>query len=153
MEGEYDIFKDPSFKPAAKLAQGTSPLLNRYLRQDLQFKTDILYQGPLGGGYPSCDINQPQIQERSGGTGHACGACGGKRADTATAPGDGHQPRDARLCRARLVPTRWETAARLASTPSTISNPSWRAGCRRPVMGRATICTRTRTSVSRSSAT
>jgi carboxypeptidase C (cathepsin A) len=52
VEGEYDIFKDPSFKPAAKLAQGTSPLLNRYLRSELQFKTDLLYQGPLGGGYP-----------------------------------------------------------------------------------------------------
>ena len=52
MEGEYDIFKDPSFKPAAKLAQGTSPLLNRYLRSELQFKTDLLYQGPLGGGLP-----------------------------------------------------------------------------------------------------
>jgi carboxypeptidase C (cathepsin A) len=52
VEGEYDIFNDPSFKPAAKLAQGTSPLLNRYLRSELQFKTDVLYQGPLGGGYP-----------------------------------------------------------------------------------------------------
>jgi pimeloyl-ACP methyl ester carboxylesterase len=52
VEGEYDILKDPSFKPAAHLAQGTSPLLNRYLRQDLQFTTDIMYQGPLGGGYP-----------------------------------------------------------------------------------------------------
>ena len=48
-----NLFGDPSFGPAVKLVQGTSILLNRYMRQELQFKTDLLYQGPLGGGYPS----------------------------------------------------------------------------------------------------
>lgn len=48
----YDILNDPSFKPAVPLVQGTSPLLNRYLRSDLGFKSDLIYQGPLAGGYP-----------------------------------------------------------------------------------------------------
>lgn len=51
-EGGYDILNDPSFKPAVPLVQGTSPLLNRYLRSDLGFKSDLIYQGPLAGGYP-----------------------------------------------------------------------------------------------------
>ena len=51
-ETQYDIFKDPSFMPVVKLAQGTSILLNRYLRATLQFKSDMSYTGPLGGTYP-----------------------------------------------------------------------------------------------------
>ena len=31
---------------------GTSVLLTRYLRGDLGFRSDLLYQGPFGGGYP-----------------------------------------------------------------------------------------------------
>jgi carboxypeptidase C (cathepsin A) len=48
-----DLLADPSFAPAFKLAHGTSVLLNRYMRQELRFESDLLYQGPLGGGYPS----------------------------------------------------------------------------------------------------
>ena len=48
----YDILNDPSFKPVVPLVQGTSAILNRYLRSDLQFASDLTYQGPLGGGYP-----------------------------------------------------------------------------------------------------
>ncbi len=44
---------DPSLAPAFKLAQGTSILLNRYMGQELRFESDLLYQGALGGGYPS----------------------------------------------------------------------------------------------------
>jgi carboxypeptidase C (cathepsin A) len=47
-----DVVTDPSFAPVLGLVQGTSPLLNRYMRNQLQFKSDLLYQGPLGGGYP-----------------------------------------------------------------------------------------------------
>jgi carboxypeptidase C (cathepsin A) len=48
----YDILNDPSFKPVVPLVQGTSPILNHYLRSDLGFESDMIYQGPLGGGYP-----------------------------------------------------------------------------------------------------
>jgi carboxypeptidase C (cathepsin A) len=48
----YDILNDPSFRPVVPLVQGTSPVLNRYLRSDLGFESDLIYQGPLGGGYP-----------------------------------------------------------------------------------------------------
>ena len=48
-----DLLGDASFAPAFKLAQGTSMLLNRYMRQELRFESDLQYQGPLGGGYPS----------------------------------------------------------------------------------------------------
>ena len=51
-----DVVHDPSFAPVLGLVQGTSPLLNRYLRGDLQFKSDLLYQGPLGGGYPPAQM-------------------------------------------------------------------------------------------------
>jgi hypothetical protein len=48
-----ELLADPSFAPAFKLAHGTSVLLNRYMRQELRFESDLQYQGPLGGGYPS----------------------------------------------------------------------------------------------------
>ncbi len=51
-----DVVRDPSFAPVLGLVQGTSPLLNRYLRTELQFKSDLLYQGPLGGGYPPAQM-------------------------------------------------------------------------------------------------
>jgi carboxypeptidase C (cathepsin A) len=47
-----DVTTDPSFAPVLGLVQGTSALLNRYMRRDLRFESDLLYQGPLGGGYP-----------------------------------------------------------------------------------------------------
>ena len=51
-----DVVTDPSFAPVLGLVQGTSPLLNRYMRNQLQFKSDLLYQGPLGGGYPPAQM-------------------------------------------------------------------------------------------------
>jgi carboxypeptidase C (cathepsin A) len=51
-----DVVTDPSFAPVLGLVQGTSALLNRYVRRDLQFKSDLLYQGPLGGGYPPAQM-------------------------------------------------------------------------------------------------
>jgi carboxypeptidase C (cathepsin A) len=48
-----ELMADPSFAPAFRLAHGTSILLNRYMRQELRFESDLSYQGPLGGGYPS----------------------------------------------------------------------------------------------------
>lgn len=66
-EGPYDIFRDPSFKPAVGLAQGTSPLLNRYMRFELGFESDLLYQGPLGGGYPpATSINRRWVRNPVG---------------------------------------------------------------------------------------
>jgi carboxypeptidase C (cathepsin A) len=51
-----DVVTDPSFAPVLGLVQGTSALLNRYMRRDLQFESDLLYQGPLGGGYPPAQM-------------------------------------------------------------------------------------------------
>lgn len=63
-----NLLGDPSFGPAFKLAQGTSILLNRYMRHELGFESDLLYQGPLGGGYPSTDtsINRRFNRNRDG---------------------------------------------------------------------------------------
>lgn len=63
----YDIFRDPSFAPAVPLVQGTSPLLNRYFRSDLGFESDLLYQGPLGGGWPPAEgINRRWVRRPAG---------------------------------------------------------------------------------------
>lgn len=62
----YDILNDPSFKPVVPLAQGTSALLNQYLRSDLKFESDLTYQGPLGGGYPP---DSAELRVRGLGTG------------------------------------------------------------------------------------
>ena len=51
-----DVVTDPSFAPVLGLVQGTSPLLNRYMRNELRFESDLLYQGPLGGGYPPAQM-------------------------------------------------------------------------------------------------
>jgi carboxypeptidase C (cathepsin A) len=51
-----DVATDPSFAPVLGLVQGTSALLNRYMRSELQYKSDLLYQGPLGGGYPPAQM-------------------------------------------------------------------------------------------------
>ena len=43
---------DPSLRPMLDLMQGTSVDLIRYLRNDLGYKSDLLYAGPFGEGYP-----------------------------------------------------------------------------------------------------
>ena len=43
---------DPSLRPVLDLMLGTSVPLIRYLRNELGFKSDLLYQGPFGEGYP-----------------------------------------------------------------------------------------------------
>ena len=48
----WEPHTDPSLGPIIDLMLGTSPLLIRYLRNELQFKSDLLYQGPFGEGYP-----------------------------------------------------------------------------------------------------
>ena len=50
--GPYDPTTDPSLAPQILHMNGTSALLTRYIRDDLQFRSDLLYQGPFGGGYP-----------------------------------------------------------------------------------------------------
>lgn len=45
--GPYDPTKDPSLKD---ILDATSVL--RYLREELGYKSDLVYQGPFGGGYP-----------------------------------------------------------------------------------------------------
>jgi hypothetical protein len=44
---------DPSLSPVMDLMQGTSPTLIRYLRLELEYKSDLLYRGPFGGAYPA----------------------------------------------------------------------------------------------------
>ncbi len=46
-EKQYDPTKDPSLK---NIIDDTSVL--RYFREELRYKSDLLYQGPFGGGYP-----------------------------------------------------------------------------------------------------
>lgn len=72
-ESGYDIFIDPSFEPALGLVQGTSPALNRYLRFELGYETDLLYNGPLGGEYPPVETlnrrfnrNRAEAEEDAG---------------------------------------------------------------------------------------
>jgi len=50
--GPYDPTMDPSLVPQILHMNGTSSLLTRYVRDDLQFRSDLLYQGPFGGAYP-----------------------------------------------------------------------------------------------------
>lgn len=49
---QYDPTTDASLIPQLKHMNGTSILLNQYLRRDLGFRNDLLYQGPFGGAYP-----------------------------------------------------------------------------------------------------
>jgi carboxypeptidase C (cathepsin A) len=48
----YDPTTDPSLVPQLLHMNGTSALLTRYIRDELQFRSDLLYQGPFGGAYP-----------------------------------------------------------------------------------------------------
>jgi carboxypeptidase C (cathepsin A) len=50
---EYDPTTDPSLSPQLPYMDGTSVLLTRYLREELRYRSDLLYQGPFGGGYPT----------------------------------------------------------------------------------------------------
>ena len=50
--GPFDPTADASLEPQLKHMNGTSVVLTRYLRGDLGFRSDLLYQGPFGGGYP-----------------------------------------------------------------------------------------------------
>lgn len=43
--------RDPSLAPMLDLMQGTSPLLIRYLRNTLGYKSDLLYRGPFGEAF------------------------------------------------------------------------------------------------------
>lgn len=47
---------DASLRPVLDMMQGTSPLLIRYLRDDLKYKSDLLYRGPFGESYPAPKI-------------------------------------------------------------------------------------------------
>jgi carboxypeptidase C (cathepsin A) len=49
----WTTLRDPSLVPVLDLMQGTLPTLIRYLRFDLQYRSDLLYRGPFGGGYPA----------------------------------------------------------------------------------------------------
>jgi carboxypeptidase C (cathepsin A) len=42
---------DPSLLPMIDLMQGTSRLFNRYVRETLKFKSDLLYRGPFGEAF------------------------------------------------------------------------------------------------------
>ncbi|MBS0332036.1 MAG: hypothetical protein JSS35_04665 [Proteobacteria bacterium] len=43
--------EDPSLLPMIGLMEGTSPPLIRYLRDDLGYRSDLLYRGPWGGAF------------------------------------------------------------------------------------------------------
>ncbi|MBS0361301.1 MAG: hypothetical protein JSR98_07965 [Proteobacteria bacterium] len=43
--------EDPSLLPMIELMEGTSPPLIRYLRNDLGYRSDLLYRGPWGGAF------------------------------------------------------------------------------------------------------
>ena len=47
-QGPYDPTKDPSLKD---ILDATTVL--RYLRNTLEYRSDLFYQGPFGGGYPA----------------------------------------------------------------------------------------------------
>jgi carboxypeptidase C (cathepsin A) len=47
---------DPSLRPVLDMMQGTSPTLLRYLRNDLKYRTDLVYRGPFGGAYPAPEM-------------------------------------------------------------------------------------------------
>lgn len=49
-EKQYDPTKDPSLKDIID-----NVWVIRYLRHELKYKCDLLYQGPFGGGYPPPD--------------------------------------------------------------------------------------------------
>jgi carboxypeptidase C (cathepsin A) len=76
----YDILNDPSFKPVVPLVQGTSFVLNHYIRSDLQFASDLIYQGPLGGGYPP-DSEELRVRGLGTGLNHRFNRGAGGRGD------------------------------------------------------------------------
>ncbi len=54
---------DPSIMPMLGLMQGGSAALQRYLREDLKFKSDLLYAGPFGEAFHPAPLRAvaPQI--------------------------------------------------------------------------------------------
>ena len=44
---------DPSLAAVIDVMQGTSPPMLRYFRNDLEYKSDLVYRGPFGGAYPA----------------------------------------------------------------------------------------------------
>lgn len=50
---DVDPFMDPGLVPQLLHMNGTSVLLTRYFRKTLGFRSDLLYQGPFGGAYPT----------------------------------------------------------------------------------------------------
>jgi carboxypeptidase C (cathepsin A) len=49
----WSTVRDPSLMPVMDLMQGTLPTLIRYLRNELRYKSDMVYRGPFGGAYPA----------------------------------------------------------------------------------------------------
>lgn len=61
--------RDPSLAPMLDLMHGSSPLLVRYLRNTLGYKSDFLYRGPFGGAFhprPLEDVTQGAFGEYGG---------------------------------------------------------------------------------------
>lgn len=48
---------DPSILPMIDMMQGTSPMVIRYLRDTLGYRTDMLYKGPFGEGFHPEPVN------------------------------------------------------------------------------------------------
>src|SRR5204862_18870 len=64
---------DPSLRPVIDLMLGTSVPLIRYLRNELGFKSDLLYQGPFGEGYPGSTAFRGDWMSTKWGRGNAQG--------------------------------------------------------------------------------
>jgi carboxypeptidase C (cathepsin A) len=44
---------DPSLSAVLAVMQGTSPPMLHYFRNELEYKSDLVYRGPFGGAYPA----------------------------------------------------------------------------------------------------
>ncbi|WP_374598042.1 hypothetical protein [Sphingosinicella sp.] len=55
-------WKDPSLAPMADLMEGTSRIFNTYIRDDLGFRSDLLYRGPFGKAFHPAPLQvEPQF--------------------------------------------------------------------------------------------
>lgn len=52
---DIDPFTEAGLVPQLGHMNGTSVLLNRYFRKTLAYRSDLPYQGPFGGAYPTAD--------------------------------------------------------------------------------------------------